>query len=113
MNEAASRTECAAGRDCRADTDATIALPSSTEISGPKLATARQETDAVRFIIASTVITAMIFGLINLIVYFFEPPHIADTVVTAPSSPMNAAAYDSILDGRIQYRGDAAHAPIY
>jgi hypothetical protein len=103
MNEAPSRTECAASPDCGADTDAMIAVPSSREIGGSKLATARQETDAVCFIIASTVITAIIFGLINLIVYFFEPPHIADAIVTAPLSPMNAAAHDSIIDGRIQY----------
>ena len=103
MNEAASRTERAAGCDCRADTGATIAPPSSTEINGPKLAAARQETDAVCFIIASTVIAAMIFGLINLIGYFSGHPHIADAVVTAPSLPMNAAAHNPIIDGRTQY----------
>lgn len=73
MNEAASRTECAAGRGCGADADAMIALPSSTNINGPKPATAGQdqrETDAVYFIITSTVITAMIFGLINLSLFF-------------------------------------------
>lgn len=102
MNEPASRTECAANRSCRADTDAMATLP-STEIYGPNLVTARQQADAVRFIIASTVITAMIFGLLNLIAYFLEPPHIADSFATATSSPMIAATYGSIIDGRTQY----------
>jgi len=108
MNEEPSRTGYAAGHDCNVDADAMIALSSSTNINGPKPATAGQdqrETDAIRFIITSIVITAMIFGLINLVVYFFEPAQIAGAVVTAPSSPMNAPPKDPWLSKAYESNG--------
>jgi hypothetical protein len=100
MNEAPSRTGYAAGHDCNVDADAMSALRSPTNINGPKPATAahdQRETDAVRFIITSIVITAIIFGFINLIVYVFEPAQTAGAVVTAPLSPMNAPPMDPWL----------------
>jgi len=107
MNEEPSRTGYAACHDCNVEADA-IALPSFTIINGPKPATAGQdqrETDAIRFIITSIVITAMIFGLINLVVYFFEPAQIAGAVVTAPSSPMNAPPKDPWLSKAYESNG--------
>lgn len=107
MTEEPSRTGYAAGPDCNVDADA-IALPSSTTINGPKPSTAgrdQRETDAVRFIITSIVITAMIFGLINLIVYVFEPAQIAGAVVTALSSRMNAPPMNPWLSKAYESNG--------
>lgn len=109
MNEAPSRTGYATGHDCNVDADAMIALRSSTKINGPKPATTaaqdQRETDAVRFIITSIVITAMIFAFINLIVFVFEPAQTTGAVVTAPSSPMNASPMEPWLSKAYESNG--------
>jgi hypothetical protein len=89
MNESRDRTNRAAGPD-RGPSSADLieGMPMSTDTHRSRPATmgrGRREADATRFLIASLLLTAAIFGLINVVVHFSESAHTAGAVVTAPS----------------------------